>query len=116
MLARATGIDLHGGGDVLLHIGGGPREVSFHDVSIEMYADMNSDEVLHSWNVEIGFFRTWEPPWQVLLGQVGFFDTFTVTMNRSSTTLAVEPAEVFDERFGPLYAARPPDRPPRFTP
>jgi hypothetical protein len=35
-----------------------------------------------------------------MLGQVGFFDQFTVTFNGSSLQLAIEDAEQFDRRFG----------------
>jgi hypothetical protein len=40
-----------------------------------------------------------EAPWQVVLGQVGFFDQFTVTFSRQALRLAVEPVEAFDARF-----------------
>ena len=53
------------------------------------------------WRAEVGFFSEWtSAPWQVLLGQVGFFDQFTVTFNRSAFQLAIEDVERFDERFG----------------
>jgi hypothetical protein len=48
----------------------------------------------------VGFFTQWDPPWALLLGQVGFFDQFTVTMNRLSQALAMEAANEFDGRFG----------------
>ena len=47
------------------------------------------------------FFSEWtSAPWQVLLGQVGFFDQFTVTFSRSTLQLAIEDAEGFDKRYG----------------
>jgi hypothetical protein len=52
------------------------------------------------WQAPVGFFTQWEPPWGLLLGQVGFFDRFTVTMSRLSQALALEAAEEFDHRFG----------------
>ncbi len=36
---------------------------------------------------------------KVLLGQVGFFDQFTVTFSRSARQLAIEAAEEFDRRW-----------------
>jgi hypothetical protein len=36
----------------------------------------------------------------VLLGQVGFFDQFTVTFSRRALQLAVENVEAFDQRYG----------------
>jgi hypothetical protein len=35
-----------------------------------------------------------------LLGQVGFFDQFTIAFSRSALQLAIEDAEQFDRRFG----------------
>jgi len=35
-----------------------------------------------------------------VLGQVGFFDQFTVTFSRSALQLAIEPVEAFDNRNG----------------
>jgi hypothetical protein len=49
---------------------------------------------------EVGFFSAWtSAPWQVVLGQVGFFDQFTVTFSRQALRLAVEPVEAFDARL-----------------
>jgi hypothetical protein len=39
-------------------------------------------------------------PWQVILGQVGFFDQFTVTFSRRAFQLAIEDGEQFDKRYG----------------
>ena len=67
----------------------------------------------------MGFFSSWEPPWQVLLGQRGFFDQFTVTFYAGALGLVVEDAAVFDDRFGEELSRldRPgPGSPPRFTP
>jgi hypothetical protein len=51
------------------------------------------------WRTEVGFFTRWEPPYGLVLGQVGFFDNFTVTMSRFSQALAVEALDQFDRRF-----------------
>jgi len=64
---------------------------------------------------ELGFFDAWEPAWPAVLGQVGFFDRFTVTMSRQAMLLSIEDRDAFDERFGvPTTAA--PEPPSRFTP
>lgn len=55
------------------------------------------------WQAEVGFVRHWKPTWPILLGQVGFLDHFTVTMNRQSQRLAVEDWNAFDNRFGIAY-------------
>ncbi|MPZ86529.1 MAG: hypothetical protein GEU81_00385 [Nitriliruptorales bacterium] len=51
------------------------------------------------WAAEVGFFDQWEPAWPMLLGQVGFLDAFTVTMNRWARAVAVERLETWDERY-----------------
>jgi hypothetical protein len=35
-----------------------------------------------------------------ILGQVGFFDQFTVTFSRHALRLAIEDEGVFDQRYG----------------
>ncbi|HVE91396.1 MAG TPA: hypothetical protein VNE62_03700 [Actinomycetota bacterium] len=54
------------------------------------------------WDAPVGFFDQWEPPWAIVLGQRGFFDQFTVTMNRAAMTLAIEDKEIFDQRYEPF--------------
>ena len=52
------------------------------------------------WQAEVGFFSEWtSAPWQIVLGQVGFFDQFTVTFSRGTLQLAIERAEAFDKRY-----------------
>ena len=36
----------------------------------------------------------------MILGQVGFFDQFTVSMSRNAQAMAVEVWDTFDRRFG----------------
>jgi len=50
-----------------------------------------------------------------VLGQVGFFDRFTVTMSRQAMLLSIEDWDAFDERFG-VPATPAPEPPARFTP
>jgi len=40
---------------------------------------------------------------QNALGQRGFFDQFTVTMNRQAQTVAIEDWRAFDDRFSIQY-------------
>lgn len=102
MLARAVGIDPDPATETQIGIGGKRRDVRFADVQMQLFSSSDGDdEPLVTWDTEIGFFNRWEPPWAVLLGQIGFFDRFTVTMSRSATTLAVEGPEIFDQRFDP---------------
>ena len=39
-------------------------------------------------------------PWQVVLGQMGFFDHFSVSISRVSQAIAVEAWNAFDVRYG----------------
>jgi hypothetical protein len=100
-IARALGLDLEGAfREINLGIGGETRRVRFLDVSIRLYAPPPSDDAYIEWNAEVGFPHEWRPTWQVLLGQVGFYDQFTVTMHRGAQSLIIEDSNEFDERFG----------------
>ena len=62
---------------------------------------MAPDETIAvEWQADVGFIASWEPPWGLLLGQRGFFDRFTVTLNRYAQGFAIEDIDVFDQRFG----------------
>ena len=117
VLARAIGVDLTSAPEGVIHVGGGPRQVRFATVTIELHADLLNDQAppLDQWDAEVGFFDQWSPAWAVLLGGVGFFDRFTVTLHRAARAFVVEPQEAFDERFGTLYDTVD-DRQPRFRP
>lgn len=72
--------------------------------------------VVHEWDTTIGLYMNWEnPPWLVVLDQVGFFDQFTVSMSRLAQRVALEPMDEFDTRFppGPDITT---ERPARFDP
>jgi hypothetical protein len=115
-LARAIGLEPDETREFTIGIGGATRLVRPAQVTIELYPELDSEEPpLISWDAEVGFFARWEPPWAVLLGQVGFFDKFTVTMSRLAQVLAVERKEAFDERFGHIYRTIE-NRRPRFEP
>jgi len=117
VLARAIGVDLTDCPEGTIQIGGGPRLARFATVTIELYADLLDDESpsLDTWEAEVGFFDKWSPAWAVVLGGVGFFDRYTVTMHRAASALVVEPWSAFDERFGTLFETVD-DRQPRFKP
>lgn len=103
--------------EMQIKLGGAPRTVRFGVVTLRLYRNVWSvDEApLDEWNAEVGFIVQWEPPWAVLLGQRGFFDRFTVTMNRFTQALALEPLEVFDDRYGPVIQETS-EQEPRFKP
>lgn len=98
-LARVIGIDLHDAPEITVGLGGGSRRVQFAEVTLRLIAP--GDTTAMEWQADVGFIASWEPPWGLLLGQRGFFDRFTVTLNRYAQGFAVEDVEVFDERFQP---------------
>ena len=104
-LGRLAGVDPGSARTETIGIGGNHRSVYFGTVQIRLFAHASSidEPAVAEWEQEIGFLKEWEPPWGVVLGQQGFFDRFTVSMNRYAQALAVEPVERFDERFGYLY-------------
>jgi hypothetical protein len=99
-LARATGAR-PGPDDPELEIviGGRARLVRFMTVSLALMPPADVNAIPCVWEAQVGILETWEPPWPVLLGQVGFLDVFTVTMNRWARALTVESLEGWDERY-----------------
>jgi hypothetical protein len=80
--------------------GGEVRMVHPAEVTLRLAPELGLPGV--EWRAEVGFFSQWtSAPWQVLLGQVGFFDQFTVTFSRRALQLAVEAVEEFDQRYEP---------------
>jgi Aspartyl protease len=110
-LADAAGIDPKASGrELLLGIGGSSVKVEFADASLRLFAPGDAgDDVFVEWQAEVGFLKQWRPTWPMLVGQVGFFDHFTVTMSRFALHTSVEPLRVFDERFGVPAAPLVPD-------
>lgn len=110
-LADAAGIDPKASGrTILLGIGGTSVTVEFADARLRLMAPSDAgDDVFVEWQAEVGFLHQWRPTWPMLVGQVGFFDQFTVTMSRFALQTAVEPTEMFDERFGVPPAPMVPD-------
>ena len=85
-LAEDLGVDLDQSHDrLLLGIGGRSVEAVFADVELRLYRDHASDEYV-AWRTEVGFLMPWDAEFFVILGQIGFYDQFTVTMNRRVLT------------------------------
>jgi hypothetical protein len=116
-LARALNFNVEDGVQGNIGIGGGFRPVAFTTVHLELYKEVfrSGQTPLSEWDAEVGFLRSWEPPWAVLLGQVGFFDQFTVTLHRSAHALVVENWQAFDDRFGVIIEEADTSQ-PRFKP
>jgi len=99
-LADVLGIDLDTSTDrATIGIGGQVAEVTFVEVELRLHAIHDVDEYV-SWRADVGFAPGWPAPFPLVLGQVGFLDTFTVTLNRLAAMAAIEDSEAFDTRFG----------------
>jgi hypothetical protein len=86
---------------ITLGIGGDTLEVDLIECRLSLIppGDLEAEPI--TWEAEVGVIvRNWRPPWQMLLGQIGFFDHFTISMHRHAHVTAIEPYERFDERFG----------------
>lgn len=100
-LANDVGIDAEGSTkSVRLGIGGDTVNVRFVDLTLRLHPPGGSDDDFSEWQAEVGFVHHWRPTWPILLGQVGFFDQFTVSMSRNAQAMAVEVWNTFDSRFG----------------
>jgi hypothetical protein len=97
-VARQIGVTPNRDDPTPLKIGGERRLVHPADVTLRLAPEPGLPG--WEWQAEVGFFNEWtSAPWQVLLGQVGFFDQFTVTFSRSSLPLAIEDGQEFDKRY-----------------
>jgi len=122
-VAQDIGVTPDSSREIRVRIGGASRTVRFADVSLHLLppeaplTEGNYDPAdTHEWRAEVGFFTEWEaPPWSILLGQVGFFDQFTLTFNRESQALAVTAVDDFDRQF-PQSPGIVPINAPRFRP
>lgn len=82
-------------------------------MTIRLHPPGGSLDEYVEWQSEVGFLNHFQASaWSAVLGQVGLFDRFTITMQRNALTLAVEEADRFDERFAPLIREAEQRRPP----
>lgn len=97
-VARQIGVEPDAYRQVPMKIGGDIRMARPAEVTLRLAPEQGEGHV--EWQAEVDFFTEWtSSPWQVLLGQIGFFDQFTVTFRRSARQLAIEAAEEFDRRW-----------------
>ena len=110
VLALEAKIDIRKGRSTRLRVGGASRDISVVDTTIRL-CDPDLSEVdggceggnALEWQAEVGFFEKWDdPPFSLILGQVGFFDHFTVVASRFAQGLAIEPIDKFDAWYGPF--------------
>jgi hypothetical protein len=50
---------------------------------------------------DVGFLEPWDAEFYLILGQIGFYDQFTITMNRRLLTVKVSDVETIHDG-GPL--------------
>jgi len=99
-LADVLGIDVDSSTEgATIGIGGQVAEARFVEVELRLHTLDDEDEFV-SWRADVGFVPGWPAPFPIVLGQVGFPDAFTVTLNRLAAQVAIEDREVFDTRFG----------------
>lgn len=115
-VAQAMGVEPDDNRSIVLGLGGQNIRVEFADARIRLGPPGTAESDWIEWQTEIGFVRQWRATWPVLLGQRGFFDQFTVTMNRLARAVALTSKEEFDERFPPEPVTEAPNPPPRFRP
>ncbi len=115
-IARAIGLDPSDSfREMPLGIGGQTVRVRFLDAIIRLHPPGGSIDEFVEWPAEIGFVHEWRPTWQIILGQVGFLDRWTITMHRHAQALVVEPFEQFDERFSQHYPLLEERQPPNIS-
>lgn len=85
---------------IMLGMGGETLPTAFYQATVRLHAPEPHAMETISWETHIGVPTSWRAPvWNAILGQVGLFDHFTITMQRHARMLAVEAFEAFDERF-----------------
>jgi len=113
-LAQAVGVDpKESQREISLGLGGETVKVRFADLSIRLIAPGQPDDQFWEWSGEVGFIHHWKPTFQMIVGQHGFFDEFTVTMSSLAQVTAVEQRDEFDSRFGVPLAPPDDDKPGR---
>jgi hypothetical protein len=95
-LADDLGVDLELSRDRLaLGIGGQSVEAVFSTVELHLYREHDGDDYVR-WTAEVGFVEPWAGEFFLILGQTGFYDEFTVAMNRRLLTVLVQDVEALD--------------------
>ena len=93
------GIDNDSTDRLTLGIGGGVVEAQFAFVTLRLHRDHAANGDLVEWSTEVGFIEPWDAEFYVILGQIGFFDNFTVSMSRTALTVHVERPDALYDRL-----------------
>ncbi|HEX2040070.1 MAG TPA: hypothetical protein VHF47_10110 [Acidimicrobiales bacterium] len=115
IVALEAGVDLRGGRRSSVRVGGAPRDILVLDVTVRLcdpqLADQDGgcdEDNSLEWSAEVGFFERWDdPPFSIILGQVGFFSEFTVILSRFSQVAVLERRDFLDAHYGELIDAWP---------
>ena len=81
-IADQARINLDGSPTLELGIGGRVAVATFADVELHLHREHDGNEHV-SWTTTVGFVEPWDARFAIVLGQIGFFDEFTVSMNRN---------------------------------
>jgi hypothetical protein len=84
----------------VIGMGGDNVEARFVHARMRLHPPDGGIDDFLEWETEIGIATKSRATWSAVLGQLGFFDQFTVSMHRSARALAIEAWETFDQRFG----------------
>lgn len=97
-VADEAGIDSEAGIPYRVFMGGEPREIRVVHAEVRLCDPKipDADEACRfhnvlEWTAQVGIFINWSnAPFQMVLGQVGFFDQFTVSMNHAARAVVIE--------------------------
>lgn len=89
-LMDELGIDKDSTDRLTLGIGGRVVEARFAFVTLRLHRDHSEGGDFVEWTTEVGFIEPWHAEFFVILGQIGFFDNFSVSMSRTALTVHVE--------------------------
>ena len=73
-------------------------EATFVPVTLLLLRDQDGGDFVE-WQTEVGFIEPWDAEFFVILGQIGFFDQFTVSMSRRSLKVHIEPEDALHRRI-----------------
>jgi hypothetical protein len=91
-VADDLGLDLTGCSQIELGIGGRSTLATFASVDLNLHREHSSTEWV-SWHTTVGFVNPWDARFTIVLGQLGFFDEFTISMNRNLLVVRVSDRE-----------------------
>lgn len=98
-VADDLGIDLDADSPTDLAFAGREQPVYPATVALSLLPPRGSPGEPLTWDADVVVASHWVAWFDVLLGQRGFLDRYTVTFSRHAAAFAVEPLDVFDQRF-----------------